>query len=127
MSRAKIRDFVDEYRDTYGATPDHKVIAKNTKVPLVDAKSYMMESAAINTESSFDNIGGAKNRMSGHTILHSLPEDLKDIGMDIYGNNLKESDITKKYKIGRTTYFSKKKKIDGFLKQNSGLANIEYR
>jgi len=127
MSRAKIRDFIDEYRDTYGATPDHTTIAKYTKVPVVDARSYMMESAAVNTESSFDNIGGSKNKIDGYNIVHSLPDDLKDIGMDIYSKNLKESDITKKYKIGRTTYFSKKKKIDNFLKHNSGLANIEYR
>ncbi len=127
MSRAKIRDFIDEYRDTYGSTPDHTMIAKHTKVPLVDAKSYMMESAAVNTESSFDNISKNTSTMNNNMILYSLPPDLKDIGMDIYGKNLKESDITKKYKIGRTTYFSKKKKIDSFLKSNSGLSNIEYR
>ena len=127
MSRAKIRDFIDEYKDTYGSTPDHNAIAKHTNVPLVDAKSYMMESSAVNNESAFDNIsrrgGGSANNM----ILHSLPLDLVDIGKDIYQNNLKESDITKKYKLGRTTYFSKKKKIDNFLKGNSGLSNIEYR
>jgi hypothetical protein len=127
MSRAKIRDFIDEYRDTYGVTPDHNLISKHTKVPLVDAKSYMMESAAINNESSFDNISRKNSQNHSSAILHSLPSDLIDIGKDIYHNNMKESDITKKYKIGRTTYFSKKKKIDNFLKSNSGLSNIEYR
>ena len=127
MSRAKIRDFIDEYRDTYGATPDHTQISKHTNVPLVDARSYMMESAAINNESAFDNISRKNTGNNNSMILHSLPSDLLDIGKDIYHGNMKESDITKKYKIGRTTYFSKKKKIDHFLKSNSGLSNIEYK
>ena len=127
MSRAKIRDFVDEYKDTYGVTPDHKMISKYTSVPLVDAKSYMMETAAINNESSFDNISGMSRSKNNSMILHSLPQDLMDIGSDIYGKNLTEKEISKKYGIGRTTYFSKKKKIDHFLKSNSGLANIEYK
>ncbi len=127
MSRAKIRDYIDEYRDTYGVTPDHTMISKYTKVPIVDAKSYMMESAAINNESAFDNISRKNSTKNDNLILHSLPNDLIDIGKDIYNLNMKETDITKKYKIGRTTYFSKKKKIDSFLKGNSGLSNIEYR
>lgn len=127
MSRAKIRDFIDEYKDTYGATPSHQEISKNTKVPLVDARSYMMESAAVNNESAFDNISRAGMANNNNMVLNSLPSDLLDIGKDIYHNNMKESDVTKKYKIGRTTYFSKKKKIDTFLKGNSGLSNIEYR
>lgn len=127
MSRAKIRDFIDEYRDTYGSTPDHTLIAKTVGVPIVDAKSYMMESAAVNNESAFDNIGGKNSGISHKAILDSLPSDLRDIGNDIYGNNMKEKGIMKKHKIGRTTYFLKKKKIDNFIKGNSGLSNIEYR
>jgi len=126
MSRAKIRDFIDEYKDTYGVTPNHSVISKHTKVPLVDAKSFMMESAAINSESAFDNIASGNAQSNHNMVLQSLPNELLDIGNDIYSKGMTEKDIIKKHKIGRTTYFAKKKKIDGFLKGNSGLANIQY-
>ena len=126
MSRAKIRDFIDEYKDSYGVTPDYKVIAKYTKVPLVDAKSHMMESAAITNESAFDNIKVSSGASMHSTVLQSLPNDLIGLGGDIYKNNLSEKEIIKKHGIGRTTYFSKKKKIDNFLKGHSGLANIQY-
>ena len=126
MSRAKIRNFIDEYKDTYGATPDYKSIAHHTKVPLIDAKSYMMESAAITNESAFDNIKSGNDSSMQSSILKSLPGELLGLGSDIYENGMSEKDIIKKHSIGRTTYFSKKKKIDSFLKGNSGLANIQY-
>ena len=128
MSRAKIRDFIDEYRDTYGVTPTHTEIAKHAKVPMLDAKTYMMESAAINNESAFDNISRRNNSVDNSSlILNSLPPDLIDIGKDIYSHGLNEKQIAKKYGVGRTTYFSKKKKIDNFIKHHAGLSNVEYR
>lgn len=127
MSRAKIRDFVDEYKDTFGRMPDHTEISKATGIKSVDAKNYVMESAAISNESAFDNIHGSKPEfLSGVNIVDSLPDDLHSLGSDIYVKNLKEKDILKKHKIGRTTYFSKKKKIDNFIKDHSYMANIEY-
>ncbi len=128
MSRAKIRDFVDEYRDTYGKMPAHSEISKHTGIKSVDAKNYISESSSITNESSFDNIHGSPSAsMSGVNIIKSLPKDISELGADIYVNELKEKDILKKHKIGRTTYFSKKRKIDSFIKGHSGLANIEER
>jgi len=127
MSRAKIRDFVDEYRDTYGVTPTHTEIAKHAKVPMLDAKTYMMESAAINNESAFDNISRRSGTDNSSLILNSLPADLADIGKDIYVHGMNEKQIAKKYGVKRTTYFSKKKKIDDFIKHHAGLSSIEYR
>ncbi len=128
MGRAKIRDYIDEYKDTFGSMPIHSDIASNAGVSLNEAKNYMAESASISNESSFDNIAGNKqnNGMSAQNIVQSLPVDIRNIGNDIYINNMKEKDIIKKHKIGRTTFFSKKKKIDSFIKSNSGLANIQY-
>ncbi len=128
MSRAKIRDFVDEYKDTFGKMPSHTDISKATGIKSVDAKNYVMESAAITNESAFDNIHGSKpESISGVNIIKSLPGDLSGLGHDIYIDELKEKDILKKHKIGRTTYFSKKRKIDGFISSHSGLVNTEYR
>jgi DNA-directed RNA polymerase specialized sigma subunit len=127
MNRAKIQDYVDEYKDTFGRVPTHQEIVKNVGIKSVDAKNFMAESAPIAHESAFDNIHGASiEHVSGANIIRSLPEDIRSIGHDVYVNNLGESDILKKHKIGRTTFFSKKKKIDSFIKDHSGLANIQY-
>ncbi len=127
MSRAKIRDFKDEYKDTYGSHPTASEIAKATKVSMTDAKNFMLESASVSNESSFDNIhGSSAQSISGVNIVNSLPEDLKVMGKDIYIGGLNEKAVLKKHKIGRTTYFSKKRKIDTFLKDNSGLSSIQY-
>lgn len=127
MSRSKIRDFIDEYKDTYGSSPSINDIVKYTGVPSVDAKNYMRESASISSESLYDNIHGADKKGNETIVVQSLPEPIRGIGEDIYLGGLKEKDILKKHKIGRTTYFSKKKKIDNFIKQHSGLANVEIR
>jgi DNA-directed RNA polymerase specialized sigma subunit len=127
MSRAKIRDFVDEYKDTYGKTPSHAEISSTLGIKPVDAKSYIMESASVSNESAFDNIHGNKpDAISGVNIIQSLPGELRPLGHDIYVNELKEKDILKKHKIGRTTYFSKKRKIDSFIGEHSATVNTEY-
>jgi DNA-directed RNA polymerase specialized sigma subunit len=128
MSRAKIRDFVDEYKDTFGKMPSHDEISKHTSIKSVDAKNYLAESASISNESAFDNVqGSAQSAMSGVNIIRSLPDDVLELGNDIYVNELKEKDILKKHKIGRTTYFAKKKKIDSFISNHSGLSQMEVR
>lgn len=127
MGRAKIRDFIDEYKDTYGSTPSVQEISKGMRIPLSDAKNFMRESSSISNESSFDNIyANTPSSMSEQSIVDSLPLDLRDIGRDIYINNMGEKDILKKHGIGRTTFFAKKRKINNFIKSNSGLSNIQY-
>ncbi len=128
MGRAKIRDYIDEHVDTFGHTPDPSDIARNAKVSLVEAKNYMAESSSVSNESAFDNISGAQQQtMTNSDVVNSLPLGIRDIGKDLYLGGMKEKDIIKKYSIGRTTFFSKKKSIDGFIKDNAGLTSIQYK
>ena len=129
MSRAKIRDFIDEHKDTFGYIPSPEQISKTVGVSLSDARSHTQESASISSESAFTNISGNSidpSHVSEVNIVRSLPSDLRSIGHDIYIANMSEKDISKKHGIGRTTFFSKKRKIDDFIKKHSGLSNIQY-
>jgi len=128
MSRAKIRDFVDEYKDSFGRHPTAEEISSATGIKHSDAKNYIHESASITNESSFDNISDRSAKyISEESIIASLPHDLRNIAEDIYINGKKEKDILSDHKIGRTSYYAKKKKINSFIQEHSGLANIEYR
>ena len=129
MNRAKIRDYVDEHVDTHGFRPDSKNIAKNTGVSMSDAKNYMQESSSVSNESSFDNIGSGTAMapsLTALSIVNSMPFEIKDMAKDIYINGMKESDVLKKYRIGRTSFFSKKKKIDNFIREHSSKMNVSY-
>jgi len=125
MHRQKIRDFIDDHRDTFGVTPHAHEISKALNIPKKDVEEFFRETGAVNSESLFENIQAHKpSYLSYHDIIHSLPVDLRSIGEDIYLKHLSEQQIIKKHKLGRTTYFKRKKAIDQFISEHSEYGNI---
>ena len=128
MGRAKIRDFSEEHIDTHGTPPSPEEISKGTGISIRDIEGHMAESFSLSPESGFDNIkGSGRQGLSGHDIVQSLPRELRGIGEDVYIHERPEKEILKRHGIKRTAYFAKKKDIDSFIRQNSGLSNTERR
>ena len=126
MSKGKVRDFREEYHDTYGKQPSVEEVSKGVGISLTDARLHQIEPSTFKTEASFENISGGTYR-DPYAIVDSLPTALKGVGRDIYVNNQKDKQIMKTHGLGRTTYFKRKKEIDRFLKSNSENENISFR
>jgi len=127
IAKTKINDFIDEYRDIHGNYPSIEDISKHTKTKESDVINHMNESISLKNESAFDNIGMNSASISSHDIVKSVSPDLRGIAEDIYLRNLNKNDILKKHKIGRTTFFAKKKKIDNQIRNMSSSINTIYR
>jgi len=127
LIRNKVNDYVDEFRDTHGVYPSVENIAKHFKIKKSDAIQHFNEAHSITNESAFENIEVGHDEPSYSDIVRSVSPDLQGLAEDIYLRNLDKNDILKKHKIGRTSFFAKKKKIDNEIKGMSSFANIVYR
>lgn len=125
MSKGKIRNFQEEYHDTFGVAPSNQQVANGTGITTAEARLHSMEPNSYRAETAFENVAG-QDYKDNHLVLDSLPSSINAIGQDIYAKDMKEKDIMKKYGLGRTTYFKKKKIIDNFLKGNSENSSITF-
>ena len=126
MSKGKVRNFTEEYHDTFGRKPTFQELAKGTGISIADAKLHSIEPTSYRTETAFENVAGSEYKDT-YAVLDSLPSDIKGIGQDIYVHGAKEKDVMKKHGLGRTTYFKKKKLVDSFIKGNSESAGLTFK
>jgi DNA-directed RNA polymerase specialized sigma subunit len=127
LNRAKVRDFIDEHKSTFGYIPSPKDIAQHIGTSESDAFRYLDEMRNTKTESAFENIHGSSFDTAPHDVVGSISPDLVGIAEDIYLKGLSNDQVMRKRKLKRATFFNKKKKIDLELKSQSGLANIVTR
>jgi hypothetical protein len=127
ISKTKINDFIDEYRDTHGVYPSIDIISKHTGTKESDVINYLNEGASLKTESAFENFGVGGPEMSEEDIVKSVSPDLRGLAEDIYLRNVNKNAILKKHKIGRTTFFARKKQIDSQIRNMSSGLNTLYR
>ncbi len=126
MSKGRVRNFSEEFHDTYGKQPSIQELSRGAGISLSDAKLHALEPSTYRTETAFENVAGSEYKDT-YAVLDSLPKDIKELGSDIYRKGAKEKEIMKKHGLGRTTYFKKKKLVDSFIKSNSEESGLTFR
>ena len=125
MGRAKLRDFIDGYKDTHGFSPSANDVAMGLKVSNSEASRLISEYGAVRAESLYS---GGKNRpatMSPMQLIKSLPVEKRNLAEDIFIKEHSDKKIMDKYKIKRSTFMTRKKEISYGLKSLNNRYNIE--
>ena len=125
MGRAKLRDFIDGYKDTHGFAPSVGEVATGLKVSQSEASRLISEYGAVRAESVYSGGKDKPATMSHIQLIKSLPVDKRSLAEDIFIKERSDASIMNKHKIKRSTYMSRKKEIIQGLKSLNSKYNIE--